>query len=136
MDYNYNYSNAYSDSYFTPTSFDSEITNPVFHNFNQVCRIGLIRINICPNLSIMNKIRIITLFIESVGIQLPRVLLSTTLPINNVIYSIPRPTYIRRIFFRKQFWSLPWVQRQEQIIADSILPNDSQIQDPYSNFQV
>ena len=35
MDYNYNYSNTYSDPYFTLTSFDSDITNPVFHNFNQ-----------------------------------------------------------------------------------------------------
>ena len=35
MDYTYSYSNAYSDSYFTPTSFDSDITNPAFHNFNQ-----------------------------------------------------------------------------------------------------
>jgi len=35
MDYNYNYSNAYSDPYFTSTSFDEDITNPVYHNFNQ-----------------------------------------------------------------------------------------------------
>jgi len=37
MDYNYNYSNPYSDPYFTPTSFDSDITNPAFHNSNQPC---------------------------------------------------------------------------------------------------
>ena len=35
MDYNYNYSNTYSDSYFTPTSFNLDITNLIFHNFNQ-----------------------------------------------------------------------------------------------------
>ena len=35
MDYNFSYSNAYSDSYFTPTSFDLDITDPIFHNFNQ-----------------------------------------------------------------------------------------------------
>jgi len=35
MDYNYNYSYANSDPYFTPTSFDSDITNPAYHNFNQ-----------------------------------------------------------------------------------------------------
>jgi len=35
MDYNYNYSNAYSDLYFTPTSFDTDFTYPVFYNFNQ-----------------------------------------------------------------------------------------------------
>jgi len=36
MDYNYNYSNEYSDPYFTLTSFDSDITNPAFHNSNQL----------------------------------------------------------------------------------------------------
>jgi len=35
MDYNYYYSNAYNDPYFTSTSFDLDITNPTFHNFNQ-----------------------------------------------------------------------------------------------------
>jgi len=33
MNYNYNCFNAYGDP--TPTSFDSDITNPAFHNFNQ-----------------------------------------------------------------------------------------------------
>ena len=35
MNYNYNYFNAYSDPYFKPTSFDSNITNSSYHNFNQ-----------------------------------------------------------------------------------------------------
>jgi len=35
MDYNYNYFNAYSDLYFSSTSFDLDITNPVLHNFSQ-----------------------------------------------------------------------------------------------------
>ena len=35
MNYNYNYLNAYSDPYFTPISFDSDITNLIFYNFNQ-----------------------------------------------------------------------------------------------------
>ena len=35
MNYNYNNFNAYSDPYFNQTSFDSDITNPIFHNFNQ-----------------------------------------------------------------------------------------------------
>ena len=35
MDYNYNYSNAYGDPYFTQTSFDSDTTNPAYYNFNQ-----------------------------------------------------------------------------------------------------
>jgi len=36
MDYNYNYSNVYSDLYFTSISFDSNITNPALHNVNQL----------------------------------------------------------------------------------------------------
>jgi len=36
MDYNDNYSDYNSNSYFTPTSFNSDITNPVLHNFNQL----------------------------------------------------------------------------------------------------
>ena len=32
-----NYSNAYSDPYITPSSFDSDITNTTFHNSNQPC---------------------------------------------------------------------------------------------------
>jgi len=35
MDYNYNYSYANSDPYSIPTFFDSDITNSVYHNFNQ-----------------------------------------------------------------------------------------------------
>ena len=35
MDYNNNFSNTSSDPYFTLTSFDSDITNPAFQNFNQ-----------------------------------------------------------------------------------------------------
>ena len=35
MDYNHNHSYAYSDPYFIPPSFDSDITNPAYHNFNQ-----------------------------------------------------------------------------------------------------
>jgi len=35
MDYNYNFFNAYSDPYFTLTSFNPDITNPVLYNFNQ-----------------------------------------------------------------------------------------------------
>ena len=34
MDYNYNYSEYNSNPYFTPTSFNSDITNPTLHNFN------------------------------------------------------------------------------------------------------
>ena len=35
MDYNYNFFNAYSDSYFSLTSFNSDITNLALHKFNQ-----------------------------------------------------------------------------------------------------
>ena len=35
MDYNYNYSDYNSNPYFTPTSFSSDITNPALHNSNQ-----------------------------------------------------------------------------------------------------
>jgi len=56
MDYNYNFSNAHSDPYFTLTSFNSDITNRHYITLtNQVCQIGLIRINIWPNSSTMNK---------------------------------------------------------------------------------
>jgi len=56
MDYNHSYSSTYSDLYFIPTSFDSDITNPLFHNSNQpIYRIGLIQINICHSTNIMNK---------------------------------------------------------------------------------
>jgi len=36
MDRNHNFSNLNSNPYFTLTSFDSDITNPVLHNFNQL----------------------------------------------------------------------------------------------------
>jgi len=36
MNNNYNYFNAYSDPYFRPTSFDLDITNPSFHKFNKL----------------------------------------------------------------------------------------------------
>ena len=35
MDYNHNYSYAYSDPYFTSTSFNSDITNSAYYNLNQ-----------------------------------------------------------------------------------------------------
>ena len=56
MDYNYNYSNAYSDPYFTLTSFDSDITNLTFHNFNQPSMLDWSYLNqYMPQSSIMNK---------------------------------------------------------------------------------
>jgi len=113
MDYNYNYSDYNSNPYFTPASFNSDL--PTWHYItltltNQVCQIGLIRINICPNPSIMNKNGIIIITLHRVsGDTTPRILPSITLPTNRFIYSIPRRTYRRKIFFRKEFWSLPWV---------------------------
>jgi len=73
-------------------------------------QIGVIWFNICPNPSIMDMIGIIIMtFHQVVGIQLPWVILSTTSLTNSFIYSITRVTYRRKIFFRKEFWSLPWV---------------------------
>jgi len=60
MDYNYNYSNAYSDQYFTPPLLTLILPTQHFITLtNQVCLIGLIQFNVCPCLSIMNKIRMI-----------------------------------------------------------------------------
>ena len=35
MAYNNNFYNFNGNPYYTPTSFDSDITNPAYHNFNQ-----------------------------------------------------------------------------------------------------
>ena len=55
MDYNYNYSYAYSVLYFIPTSLEILPTWHIITLINQVCQIGLIQINICPNPTAMNK---------------------------------------------------------------------------------
>ena len=48
-----------------------------------------------------------------------------------------RRTYRRKkSSLEKTFKAFLKSTRQVQIIADSVLPNNSQIQDPYSNFQV
>jgi len=56
MNYNYNYSNAYSDPYFKLTSFDSDITNPAYYNINQLSMSDWFYSNqYIPSLNIMNK---------------------------------------------------------------------------------
>ena len=67
MDNNYNYSNAYSDSYFTLTPFDSNITNPASHNLNQLSMPDWFYPNQFPNLGIMNKIGIIIINLHQVN---------------------------------------------------------------------
>ena len=104
---------------------------------NQVYQIGLIRINKCPIPSIINKNGTIIITLHGVsGDTLPRVLLSTILLTNSFIYSVPRPTYEEKSSLEKTFEAFFESTRQVQIITDSILPNNFQIQDPYSNFQV
>ena len=70
------------------------------------------------------------------GIQLPRVLLSTTLPTNSSYTLYQDEPIEEKSSLEKTFEAFLESTRQVQIIADSILPNNSQIQDPYSNFQV
>ena len=103
---------------------------------NQVCQIGLIWISICPNPVLWTRLRWSSLlFIESMRIQLSRVILSTAWLTFSFINPISRSTYRREIFFIKEFRSHDST-RQLQISTDSILTKNSQVQNPYSIFQV
>jgi len=100
---------------------------------NQVYRIGLTRINICPSLNIMNKTRTIIT-------TLHRVSGDTTHPSHMVknltfIYSFSRSTYRRKIRFKKSYEAFLQSTRQNQNLTDSQAHNDFQIQDPYSIFE-
>jgi len=137
MDYSYNYSNVYSDPYFTLTSFDSDITNPVYYNFNQVYRIGHIRINICPIPNIITKLEQSSLlFTESVRIQLPKLygqkayqhLSSYTLFQDQLIEE--------KSNFKKSYEAFLESARQNHNPTDSQAHQDFQVQDPYSIFKV
>ena len=108
MDYNYNYSNAYSDPYITATSFDSDITNPTFHNSNQPCMLGWSYPNqYIPSPNTMNKNGIIIT-------TLHRVSRDTTLPsymVNHLtntsfIYSFPEQPLEEPIDWEKMMEAL------------------------------
>ena len=66
--------------------------------------------NICHNSSNINKIGIIITTLHQVsGDTTLQSLTINNLTNKQLHYSIPKPTYRRKIFFRKAFWSLPWV---------------------------
>ena len=83
---------------------------------NQVCRVGLIRINISPSLNTMSKTgKPSPLFIESVGIQFPWVIQSTTLPTSSFIYFFSQIT-IRRI---------NWLGKEDKILRRACATNSN-----------
>ena len=117
--------------YYILTSF-SDITNPTYHNFNNlVCRIGFIRINICPSSNTMNKTGIIITTLHRVnGIQLPWVILSTTLSTFSFIYSFSWTTIRRINWLAKEEELERWIQNLEDLKSHKIF----QIQNHYSIF--
>ena len=91
--------------YYTPTSFDSDITNPTCHNFNQPSILDWsYPNNICPNLNTLNKTgTIITTLHRVSGDTTPPSHIVNHLTNIQLIYSFSRIT-IRRL--RKEDGSL------------------------------
>ena len=139
MDYNYNYSDYNSNLYFTPTSFNSDITNPALHNYNQPSMPDWSYPNqYMPQPSIMKKNgTIITHSSPSQwGYYSPESYYQQPYQ-QTVSYNPYQDQPIEeKSSLEKTFEAFLESTRQVQIIADSILPNNFQIQDPYSNFQV
>ena len=69
------------------------------------------------------------------GIQLPRVILSTTLPTSGFIYSFSRTTIIRINWLGKEDGNLRRAWATIQILEDSKSHQNFQVTDPYSIFQ-
>jgi len=85
-------------------------TSPTLHFItltNQVCQIGLSQSTYAPVSILWIRLEQSSPFLtESVGIQLSRVIWSTTLPTTSFIYSLSRSTYKRKIWNRKESKSL------------------------------
>ena len=124
MNYNYNYSNTYSDSDFTPTSFNSDVINPTFHNFNQ---------SSMSDWSYLSQYMLQPQYYEQDwddhhhsspsqwGYNSPGHSINNLTNIQLHILLI-KINYRRKIFFRKEFRSLLWVH--------AIIPNLDRLKFP------
>ena len=139
MFYNYNYSDYNSNPYFTPTSFNLDITNPALHNSNQPSMPDWSYSNhYMPQSSTMNKngTIITTLHLISGDTTPPESYYQQPYQQTASYNPYQDQPIEEKSSLEKTFEAFLESTRQVQIIADSILPNNSQIQDPYSNFQV
>ena len=136
MNYNYNFSNALViHTSLQPLSIQILPTQHYITLTNQVCQIGLIRINICPNPSTMNKNRTIITTLQR-GYNSPESYYQQPFQQTTSYNPYQDQPIEEKSSLEKTFEVFLESIRQVQIIADSVLPNNSQIQDPYSNFQV
>ena len=136
MDYNYNYFDYNLNPYFTPNLFQFRYYHIILTN--QVCQIGLIRSNICLN----------SQYYEQEWDNHPHSSPSQwgyNSPESYYQHSYKQTTSYtpyqdepieEKSSLQKTFETFLEFTRQVQIITDSILPNNFQIQDLYSNFQV
>jgi len=136
MDFsNNNFFNHNMNPYFTPTSFDSDNSDPAMYNMNQpYCRVGIIRLNMTHIPNLMTIIfKIISALHRVNGDSPPWVKISTTLstifiPRFGFISSFSYSTSWGKIQFGKEYGSHAWVLTTNSKFAQfTILPKSNSI---------